>query len=35
MKNWKIFGGIALATFMAGLLFNLKDLQRYIKLSTM
>jgi hypothetical protein len=35
MNTWKLFGGIALATVLAGVLFNLRDIQRYIKISTM
>jgi hypothetical protein len=35
MKAWKFVGGLAVATVVAGLLFNLKDIARYIKISTM
>jgi len=35
MNRWKLFGGLALATFVAGLLINLQDIRRYIKISTM
>jgi hypothetical protein len=35
MKAWKFVGGLAIAAVVAGLLFNLKDIQRYIKISTM
>ena len=35
MNTWKLVSGIALATVVAGLLINLKDIQRYIKISTM
>jgi hypothetical protein len=33
--TWKLFGGLALATLVAGVLVNLKDIRRYIKISTM
>jgi hypothetical protein len=32
---WKIVGGMALAVVAAGLLASLKDIKRYIKISTM
>jgi hypothetical protein len=35
MKGWKIFGGLAVATLVAGVLMNLKDIVRYIKISNM
>jgi hypothetical protein len=35
MTAWKFVGGLAMATIIAGLLFNLKDIARYIKISTM
>lgn len=35
MNRWKFVGGLAVATVIAGLLFNLKDIARYIKISTM
>ena len=35
MNTWKFLGGLAMATVIAGLLFNMKDIARYIKISTM
>jgi hypothetical protein len=35
MNKWKLFGGLAVATLVAGLLINLRDIRRYIKISTM
>jgi len=36
MNNWKkVVGSIAIATVVCGLIFNLKDIQRYIRISTM
>jgi hypothetical protein len=35
MNTWKFVGGLAVATVVAGVLFNLKDIQRYIRISTM
>ena len=32
---WKMVGGVALAAFAAGLIANVGDLKRYIKISTM
>jgi len=33
--KWKWLGTIAMATVVAGLLINLKDIARYVKISTM
>lgn len=33
--NWKLFSGLAVATLVAGVLLNLKDIRRYIKISSM
>jgi hypothetical protein len=35
MNTWKLVGGLALASIVAGLLINLRDIRRYIKISTM
>ena len=35
MDKWKLFGGLAVATIVAGLLINLRDIRRYIRISTM
>lgn len=35
MNTLKVVGGIAVATLVAGLLFNLRDIRRYIRISTM
>jgi hypothetical protein len=35
MNKWKLFGGLALATMVAGLLINLRDIRRYVRISTM
>jgi hypothetical protein len=35
MNALKLFGGLAIATLVAGVLFNLKDIQRYIRVTTM
>jgi hypothetical protein len=35
MNKWKLFGGLAAATIVAGLLINLRDIRRYIRISTM
>jgi hypothetical protein len=35
MNTWKLFGGLAVATLVAGFLINLKDIRRYIKITTM
>jgi hypothetical protein len=35
MNAWKFVGGLAVATLVAGLLVNLRDIRRYIRISTM
>lgn len=35
MNAFKFASGLALATLVAGLLFNLRDIRRYIRISTM
>ncbi len=34
-RMWKVVGGAALAALAAGVIANLSDLRRYIKISTM
>jgi|HubBroStandDraft_1064217.scaffolds.fasta_scaffold34236_2 hypothetical protein len=35
MNTWKLLGGLAVAAVVAGLLVNLRDIRRYIKITTM
>jgi len=35
MITLKFFGGFALATLVAGVLMNLRDIRRYIRITTM
>jgi hypothetical protein len=35
MNTWKLLGGLAMATFVAGLLMNLRDIRRYVRITTM
>ena len=32
---WKLVGGVALALFAAGVISNLRDIKRYVRISTM
>ncbi len=32
---WKLFGSLAVATLVSGMIYNLRDIRRYIKISTM
>ncbi len=33
--NWKWIGGLAMATVVAGVLLNIKDIARYVRISSM
>jgi hypothetical protein len=35
MKGWRILGGLAIATLVAGVLVNIKDIVRYIRITNM
>jgi len=35
MNKWKLVGGLAMATLVAGFLINLRDIRRYIRISSM
>ncbi len=35
MKTWKIAASLAMAAVVAGIIVNLPDIRRYIKISTM
>ena len=34
-KVWKVIGGVALVALAVGLVYNLPDIKRYIKITTM